>query len=165
MHSRNQGVRRRKGTHRGLCCPWWQPGGVSTEISEQTLGCLPVGSVPDGYLLSFNAGRERSWASRALAHGGESAVLTDSVSHSASLHPRGHWLAWQACRRLGYRMGADARAPCPEAVPPPTAPAASPLRGERRRAFPKGLRAKAEESVGEELSGPQGHGSSEPGPR
>lgn len=32
-------------------------------------------------------------------------MLTDSVSHSASLHPRGHWLAWQACRRLGYRMG------------------------------------------------------------
>lgn len=47
----------------------------------------------------------RSWASRALAHRGESAVLTDSVSYSASLHPRGHWLAWQACRRLGYRMG------------------------------------------------------------
>lgn len=32
-------------------------------------------------------------------------MLTDSVSHSASLHPRGHWLARQACRRLGYRMG------------------------------------------------------------
>lgn len=91
----------------------------------------------------------RSWASRALAHGGESAVLTDSVSLSASLHPRGHWLAWQAGVQETWLQngGWNARSPGTEALPPPTVPASSPLRGDP---FPRSKGRDRRKSSGEE---------------